>query len=63
MMGFLAYSLAGHDKGEIYFIIREAKEYVYVSDGLVRTVEKPKKRIKSIYKLLKLSTGRQTQCL
>ena len=46
MTGFLAYSLAGHDKGEIYFIIREAKEYVYVSDGLVRTVEKPKKKNK-----------------
>ena len=44
MTGFLAYSLAGHDKGEIYFITREAKEYVYVSDGLVRTVEKPKKK-------------------
>ena len=53
MTGFLAYSLAGHDKGEIYFIIREAKEYVYVSDGLVRTVEKPKKKNKKHIQIIK----------
>lgn len=53
MTGFLAYSLAGHDKGEIYFITREAKEYVYVSDGLVRTVEKPKKKNKKHIQIIK----------
>ncbi len=42
-VGCIAYSLAGHDKGHIYLIIKEEKEYVYLSDGKIRTINNPKK--------------------
>lgn len=44
MVGMLAMSQAGHDKGTIYVIIREAGEYIYVADGRIRTVDRPKKK-------------------
>ena len=33
MTGMFATSLAGHDKGQIYVIIKEEGEYVYLADG------------------------------
>ena len=51
--GNLAKSLAGHDKGRIYMIIREENEMVYLADGKIRPVERPKckrkKHIQPIY--------------
>ena len=58
MIGFLAYSLAGHDKGEIYLIIDETKDYVYVADGLVRTLDKPKKKNKKHIQIIKKGNQR-----
>ena len=58
MTGFLAYSLAGHDKGEIYLIIDETKDYVYVADGLVRTLNKPKKKNKKHIQIIQKSNQR-----
>ncbi len=37
-------SKAGHDKGAVYVIIREEKEYVYVADGDARPLSHPKKK-------------------
>lgn len=53
MTGFLAYSLAGHDKGEVYLIIEETKDYVYVADGAVRTLDRPKKKNKKHIQIIK----------
>lgn len=39
-------SKAGHDKGQVYIIIRETEEYIYLSDGSVRTLGKLKKKKK-----------------
>lgn len=51
--GNLALSLAGHDKGKIYLIVREEEENVYLADGKNRLVERPKckrkKHIQPIY--------------
>ena len=58
MIGFLAYSLAGHDKGEIYLIIEETKDYVYVADGKVRTLDKPKKKNKKHIQIIKNNNRR-----
>ena len=58
MIGFLAYSLAGHDKGEIYLIIEETKDYVYVADGKVRTLDKPKKKNKKHVQIIKKNNRR-----
>ena len=46
MKGFLASSKAGHDKDKIYIIIKEDAEYVWLTDGKIRTVDKPKKKKK-----------------
>lgn len=53
MTGFLAYSVAGHDKGEVYLIIDEAGDYVYVADGAVRTLDRPKKKNKKHIQIIK----------
>lgn len=53
MVGFFAYSLAGHDKGEVYLIIEETKDYVYVVDGLIRPLNKPKKKNKRHIQIIK----------
>ncbi|MGB8454293.1 MAG: KOW domain-containing RNA-binding protein [Anaerocolumna sp.] len=42
--GSLAVSKAGHDKGEIFVILKSDSEYVYLMDGKLRTFEKPKKK-------------------
>ena len=42
--GCLAKSLAGHDKGSFYIIIRAEHEYVYLSDGRHHPIDKPKKK-------------------
>ncbi len=42
--GMLAKSLAGHDKGKIYVIIAADNAYVYLVDGKIRTLSKPKKK-------------------
>lgn len=44
-LGKLAYSKAGRDKGKFFIIvgILDAK-YVYISDGDMRKIEKPKKK-------------------
>ena len=45
--GAMAKSLAGHDKGEIFVIIEDIGEYVFLVDGKLRPAERPKR--KSIY--------------
>ena len=44
--GALAKSLAGRDKEEIFVIIEEAGEYIFLADGKCRLLEKPKRKNK-----------------
>ena len=44
--GCLARSLAGHDKGRLYVILGEDGEYVILTDGRIRTVDRPKRKNK-----------------
>ena len=46
MIGRLAFSKAGHDKGTVYIIVDEDAEYVYASDGNLKPLERPKKKNK-----------------
>lgn len=49
MIGRFAISKAGHDKAQIYVITAVDGDYVYLCDGRLKTLEKPKKkRIKHI---------------
>ena len=42
--GSIVKSIAGHDKGEYFVILKLESEYVYLMDGIGRTLEKPKKK-------------------
>lgn len=46
MIGDLVLSKKGHDKDKRYIIIKEEKEYVYLADGILKTLEHPKKKRK-----------------
>lgn len=43
-IGSLARSLAGHDKGGVYIIIKEDAQYVYLADGRLRPAARPKRK-------------------
>lgn len=45
-IGMLARSKAGHDKGHVYVIYNIEEAYVYLVDGVNRTIAKPKKKKK-----------------
>lgn len=51
--GRFVISKAGHDKNNIYIIMKEDLEYVYLVDGAIKTIDnskrKNKKHIKIIY--------------
>lgn len=53
MTGMLAMSRAGRDKGNVYVIIREEAEYVYLADGKNRTVNRPKRKNKRHIQIIK----------
>ncbi len=42
--GSLVYSRAGRDKGTLFLVIATDGEFVYLTDGDTRRVEKPKKK-------------------
>ena len=42
--GGFAVSTAGHDLGKYYVIFQMDSEYVYLVDGRIRTISRPKKK-------------------
>ena len=46
MIGKFATSKAGHDKTKLYIIMNEDTEYVYLVDGDLKPLNKPKKKRK-----------------
>lgn len=46
MTGMFAVSKAGHDKGQMYVVLREDEEFAYLVDGVSRTLDRPKKKRK-----------------
>lgn len=52
-IGMPARSTAGHDREKIYVIIAEDAAYVYLVDGKVRTLDKPKKKKKKHIQIIK----------
>ena len=51
-VGMLARSKAGHDKGHVYVIFEVDEAYVYLVDGSIRTIDKPKKKKKKQQSIL-----------
>ena len=42
--GDIVRSTAGHDKGELFLIVREEGDFVWLTDGKRRRLETPKKK-------------------
>ena len=59
MTGLLAYSLTGHDKGKLYVIIKEEKDFLWLSDGNSRPLENPKKKNKKHIQYIKRNITNQ----
>lgn len=53
MVGYFAYSIAGRDKEHIYLIIKEETESVWLVDGKIRTLRKPKRKNKKHIHIIK----------
>lgn len=53
METFFAKTKAGHDKNQIYFLLKEDEEYVYLVNGTTKPLEKPKKKNRKHIQLIK----------
>lgn len=54
-----AKSKAGHDKDQLYFILKVEEEFVYLVNGTTRSLDKPKKKRKS---MCRSYTGYRQNC-
>ena len=45
-VGGLVLSMAGHDKGDLFVILKVEQDYLILADGRSRTVEHPKRKKK-----------------
>jgi ribosomal protein L14E/L6E/L27E len=52
MLGRFVASNAGHDKGKAYVVIKETEEQLFLCDGLLKPLAKPKKKNKKHVQLL-----------
>lgn len=43
-VGQMAISDAGHDRGKLYVILKVENESVWLADGILKTMEKPKRK-------------------
>ena len=43
-VGTIVYSKAGHDKKNMFLVLKLENEYAYIADGDMRRAEKPKKK-------------------
>ena len=53
MVGMLCTSKAGHDLGEVYVIVKEEQEYIYVADGRNKTIATPKRKNRKHIQIIK----------
>ena len=44
LVGSVVRSLAGHDKGDYFIVLRIDGDYAYLADGKLRKTESPKKK-------------------
>ena len=51
--GMLAYSLAGHDKGSLYYIVKADERFVWLSDGKLKNADSPKRKNRKHIQVIK----------
>lgn len=59
MVGKLAVSLAGHDKGSIFLVIREDGDVIWLADGISRLYQSPKRKKENTFSRFKRRDGQQ----
>ncbi len=59
----MAKSLSGHDKEQFYVVLHEDGEFVYLVNGVNRTLEKPKKKNRKHIQIIKKLPGEIIECL
>ena len=59
----LAVSRSGHDKGSIYVIVKEEAHMVYLADGRLKPLEKPKRKNKKHIQVIKKLPKEMTEVL
>lgn len=59
MVGFLAYSIAGKDKDNIYVVIKEERNCVWLADGRDRQIDNPKKKNKKHIQIIKKNMDKE----
>jgi ribosomal protein L14E/L6E/L27E len=58
MIGNFATSKAGHDKDKCYVIVREEGDFVFLSDGRLKTVANPKKKRRKHIQIINKTVSR-----
>ena len=56
MIGMLATAKAGHDKNQLYIIIEEKGDSVWLADGKYKTLQHPKRKNKKHIQIWKKQT-------
>ena len=54
--GMLANSLAGHDKGSLYYIVKADERFVWLSDGKLKNTDSPKRKNRKHIQVIKKGT-------
>ncbi|NBJ93944.1 KOW domain-containing RNA-binding protein [Parablautia muri] len=57
MIGMFAISCAGHDNGQMYVIIKEDADFVYLADGKNKKLDNPKRKKRKHIQLVKAGTN------
>lgn len=57
---YFAKSKAGHDKNQIYFLLKEEEEFVYLVNGTTKPLDKPKKKRRKHIQIIQKLPGEIT---
>lgn len=59
MIGKFATSIAGHDQSQMYVIVAEKGDFVYLCDGKYKTLSKPKKKRKKHIQIINCTVEKE----
>lgn len=59
MIGKFATSIAGHDQTQMYVIVAEEGDFVYLCDGKCKTLSKPKKKRKKHIQIINCTVEKE----